>query len=75
MLITLRDDFDRLIEHMQTPMHNAAGGTLFAAGGAELGTAAAARARKVAKTTKGTAHTIAMRITPSCGNVFLDLGF
>ena len=45
-LAALRNDFDRLVERMQTPAHQAAVDALFAATGAELGAVAAAHARK-----------------------------
>lgn len=45
-LAAQRDDFDRLVERMQTPAFKTAVDGLFAATGAELGTAAIAHARE-----------------------------
>jgi predicted protein tyrosine phosphatase len=48
-LAALRDDFDRLVERMQTPAHQAAVDALFTATGAEIGAVAAAHAREGAR--------------------------
>jgi len=45
----LREDFDRLLQRMQTPEAAAAGDALFAASGAQIGAMATAQARKGAK--------------------------